>query len=373
MSFLIESLELSRFRSYERARLCFSPDLTIITGPNASGKTNCIEALQLLTEGDSFRTTNWRDLPLWGFDRARATLHATDQGRERSVTLYVEEGRRRYQVNGKAIRGSGTLAGCIPCVLFTPADLRLVRESAAQRRDELDELGSQISHGYLRLRQEYKKILQQRNRLLKDEQWTGPVFEAWTERLIEVGVSLTQRRIALFEQLSPALVEAYARIDPDCALEVRYATDWACEPDVSPDQETLRRALQAATDAERARRSTVVGPHHDDLLFILGGQSARQFASQGQQRSIALATKIAEIDVISALTGARPLLLLDDVMSELDERRRMALTEYVGATVQTVITTANIDYFHPELLKRAALIDVTKLERDNGTERSATL
>jgi len=360
MSFFVESLNLQQFRSYTEAHLEFGRDLTILAGPNASGKTNCIEALQLLTEGASFRTTNWRDLLMWGSSTASATLEASDQGRKRTVKLSVEEGRRRYVVNDKTIRGHAALVGVLPCVLFTPVDLRLVRDNAAQRRDELDDLGSQIAAGYLRLRQEYKKIVQQRNRLLKEELWEGPVFEAWTERLVDVGVALVARRLALFEHLRPALIAAYQGIDPDCALEVSYVASWA--GDGVPDADALHRALEASAAAERARHTTTVGPHHDDIEFTLGGQAARSFASQGQQRSIALAWKIAEISVITALVGTRPLLLLDDVMSELDERRRAALTEYVGTVAQTVITTANIDYFRPELLERATLIDVTTLD-----------
>ncbi|MCL2655439.1 MAG: DNA replication/repair protein RecF [Coriobacteriia bacterium] len=377
MSFLIESLELAQFRSYKQAALSFGRDLTILTGPNASGKTNIVEALQLLTQGDSFRTTKWRDLILWESEQAQATLFATDQGRERNVRLCVEDGRRRYQVNDKPVRSSAALAGVLPCVLFTPVDLRLVRDSAAQRRDELDNLGSQIAGGYLRLRQEYKKIVQQRNRLLKDEQWAGPVFEAWTERLVEVGVAFALRRLALFEQLRPALIAAYRGIDAQCALEVNYVADWAGGADPQPDTEALaaafHRALTDEREVERARHTTTVGPHHDDMVFTLGGQGARSFASQGQQRSIALAVKIAEIDVITALCGTRPLLLLDDVMSELDESRRAALTDYVGTVTQTVITTANIDYFRPELLARATCIDVRDLDSGgaSGSSRPA--
>ncbi len=359
MSFSVESLDLQQFRSYRQAQISFGPELTILVGPNASGKTNAIEALQLLTQGSSFRTTNWRDLIQWGEDRARITLAAKDQGRRREVRLDVEEGRRRYQINDKPLRSSAALSGVMPCVLFTPVDLRLVRDSAAQRRDELDDLGSQIAGGYQRLRQEYRKIVQQRNRLLKEEQWAGPVFEAWTERLVEVGVALTERRIALFDQLRPALIAAYRGIDPGCALEVEYVAKWA-SGDGDLSQDALHQALQEDATQERARRTTTVGPHHDDLVFTLGGQLARSFASQGQQRSIALAWKIAEIDVVTALSGTRPLLLLDDVMSELDEQRRAALTEYVGTVAQTVITTANIDYFRPELLERATLVDVTE-------------
>ncbi|MCL2882283.1 MAG: DNA replication/repair protein RecF [Coriobacteriia bacterium] len=365
MSFLIETLELAHFRSYKQAALRFGSDLTIITGPNASGKTNVVEALQLLTQGVSFRTANWRDLVFWGSDHAQAVLSAADQGRERTVKLDIEGGRRRYQVNDKAVRTSVALAGALPCVLFSPVDLRLVRDSAAQRRDELDDLGAQISGGYLRLRQEYKKIVQQRNRLLKDEQWDGPVYEAWTERLVEVGVAFVQRRLALFRQLCPVLIAAYRGIDPDCQLEVNYVADWAGGADPHLDTEAYAEAFFSALDndreVERTRHTTTVGPHHDDLVFTLGGQGARSFASQGQQRSIALAVKIAEIDVITALCGTRPLLLLDDVMSELDESRRAALAEYVGTVAQTVITTANIDYFRPELLERATMIDITEL------------
>ena len=358
MSFIVESLELQRFRSYRQAQLRFASELTVLMGPNASGKTNVIEALQLLTQGSSFRTTNWRDLIQWGEERAHIVLAAQDQGRRREAQLDVVEGRRGYRVNDKPLRSSSALCGALPCVLFTPVDLRLVRESAALRRDELDDLGSQISSGYQRLRQEYRKIVQQRNRLLKEEQWTGEAFAAWTERLVEVGVALVERRITLFEHLRPALVAAYQRIDPGCALEATYVASWADGGDAS--QDAFYRALQSDVAAERARHTTTVGPHHDDLVFTLGGQPARSFASQGQQRSIALAWKIAEIDVVTALTGTRPLLLLDDVMSELDEQRRAALTEYVGTVAQTVITTANIDYFRPELLERATLIDVTE-------------
>jgi len=359
VSFLVESLHLESFRSYRRALIPFGQSLTVLAGPNASGKTNAIEALQLLTQGGSFRTTNWRDLIRWGDTHARATLLARDQGRQREVCLDAEDGRRRYRVNGKTLRSSEAMGGVLPCVLFTPADLRLVHESASRRRDALDDLGAQISGAYRRLRQEYRKIVTQRNRLLKDEHWSGPVFEAWTERLVEVGVALVQRRLSLFAQLRPALIASYRRIDPECELEVAYVTDWAEEG--SRDAEALTRTLVAATEADQARHTTTVGPHHDDLLFTLAGQAARSFASQGQQRSIALAWKIAEIDVITTLRGTRPLLLLDDVMSELDERRRTALTEYVGTAAQTVITTANVDYFRPDLLERATLVDVTEL------------
>ncbi len=368
MSFKVTTLKLENFRSYDKILFEFSPDLTIIHGPNATGKTNCIEALQLLTEGVSFRRPSWHDVVRTGAERAFAQITAEDHGRFREVELTLQDGRRFFKVNGKALRSAAQVAGIIPCVVFTPIDLRIVREASSQRREELDNLGAQIASNYGKLRSEYKKIVAQRNRLLKDDICAGDLFDAWSQRLVEVGVALCDRRVALFRQLMPAIVDAYHHIDPYNLLEVSYQASWIdleSRPyeDYSAEekQAAYRQALEEAAPADRARHLSTVGAHHDDLFFSLGGMAARIFASQGQQRSIALAWKLAEIEVIASLTGARPLLLLDDVMSELDERRREALTAFVGTVAQTVVTTANIDYFRPELLERAHLINTEEL------------
>lgn len=368
----VERLELRDFRSYRSLDLRLDPSLTIIHGPNAAGKTNIIEALQLATEGVSFRSPQWKDVVLWGADRATVTLSAAGDGRQREVEVAFSEGRRNFSVNGKKVRSSADVAGEISCVIFTPNDLRLVKDAADKRRDEIDSLGSQLSKSYSRLRAEYGRIVIQRNRLLKDEVIDHSTLAAWTERLVVVGCSLTHHRARLLERMRPHFVAAAAAIDPSTTLSLSYlctsAAGGSVELEQSKDarEDAYRSAIELRFTDEISRRLTLVGPHRDDIVFRIDGRDARTFGSQGQQRTISLAWKLAEVKTVREVTGKSPLLLLDDVMSELDESRRRALTDEVGLTAQTVITTANIDYFDSELLGRARVIAIGSGSESGG-------
>lgn len=364
MGMLVDSISLKGFRSYRSLTLNLDPSLTIIHGPNAAGKTNIIEALQLTTEGISFRAPQWRDVVSWGGEGAVVTLTAAGDGRHRLVEMTVLDGRRSYSVNGKKVRSSADVAGEIPCVIFTPNDLRLVKDSADKRRDEIDSLGTQLSKSYGRLRTEYNRIVTQRNRLLKDDVVDRDTLAAWTERLVVIGSSLTQHRVRLLNRMRPHIVAASAAIDPSTTLDVSYqcsSSEDGNTSDVLLSQERedgYRRTLELRFYDELSRRLTLVGPHRDDLIFEIDGRDARTFGSQGQQRTVALAWKLAEVKTVREVTGKSPLLLLDDVMSELDEARRRALTDEVGHAAQTVVTTANIDYFDSELLGRARVVAI---------------
>jgi DNA replication and repair protein RecF len=361
VSFLIDTLYLECFRNWERAEFCFDPALTIFTGPNAVGKTNVIEALQLLTEGLSFRRAHMSECVHWGKPSAEARLLAHDGERRREVAVKIQEGRRSFSVNNKAVRGPREITGEIPCVIFTPNDLHIVKDSSSRRRDEIDALGSQLSRTYGRLRTEYDKIVSHRNRLLKAESCNISVVQAWTERLVEVGCALFEKRYALFKRMQPAFIEAYQHIDSSSVPQLEYISEWTsipCEEDKKLVSANFIRALEAGAEKEKAQKLSVIGPQRDDLMFSLEGREARAFASQGQQRSLALAWKLAEISVVEAIMRRRPLLLLDDVMSELDETRRTKLAELVGTLTQTVITTAHLDYFNADLLSRATVLQL---------------
>ena len=354
MAFLVKKLQLKDFRVFKEAEYTFDPHLTVIHGPNATGKTSIIEALQLTCEGVSFRRPRHEELICHGSPFARAELVACDGDRIREVSMHIEQNAREFIVNGKQHKNAREIAGVLPVIVFTPDNLRIVKDSAQTRRNEIDDLGCQLSSSFGRLKTEYNKTLAGRNKLLRDGHYKGDIFDAWTDQLIDLGIALYGHRRGLLERLTPHIVAQHKALDATCTLDINIASAWA-----GSNQKTealkadLIQALAASRDDERARRITTVGPHRDDIEFLLDGHSARTFGSQGQQRTIALAWKLGQIEVVREVTGAKPLLLLDDVMSELDGSRRQALAERVGDIAQTVITTAHIEYFDANLLKRA--------------------
>lgn len=360
MSLSVTQVRIRDFRSYQEYTLDLDPDLTILVGPNAAGKTNLIEAIELLTEADSFRHPSWTDTVRDGSPGgAKLALHAAGDNRVFEVELDISAtGRRVYRVNGKTRRAVNQVAGVLPCVVFTPDDLRIVKDSAERRRAALDTLGSQLSPTYSRLRTDYEKIVRQRNTALREE--VDPEFLAvWTDRLIEVGSSLSTHRQRLFGRLKDSLESIYGQLADDGPLDSTYLPSWVrdgCGGSSDEPEAGMRAHLLLKGNSEVARKTTLIGPHRDDLVFSVAGREARAFASQGQQRTIALAWKLAEVSVITDIASQKPVLLLDDVMSELDERRRHALASFAGSVAQTVMTTTNLGYFEKSLLGRAKVV-----------------
>ncbi len=362
MAFTISQLTITDFRSYERFDLAPDPALTVLVGPNATGKTNLIEALELVTEADSFRHPVWSETVRWGTEAARVQLHACDGERRHDVEMTITAaGRRTYKVGGKVRRSVSDVAGTIPCVVFTPEDLRVVKDSAERRRALVDGVGAQLSGTYARLRTEYERVVRQRNSLLKAGSASDDDLAPWDERLVALGARLHTHRRGLFDRIIAEAERVHAAITSDGPLTATYLASWerdgiaasATDPAAALEEHLARRR-----DDERARGSTLCGPHRDEIVFRVAGRDARAFGSQGQQRTIALALKLAEVTVVEEVSGSRPVLLLDDVMSELDEARRHALAGAVGERAQTVMTTANLGYFTGELIGRATVVEL---------------
>jgi len=336
------------------------PHLTVLVGPNAVGKTNIIEALQLLTAGESFRKPQWGEITQWGTEESSVSLRAEGDGRVLEIDLSVgSSGRREYQVNGKKRRRVSEIAGILPCVLFTPDDLRIVKDSAERRRSTLDALGVQLSPSYRSLKAEYEKTLKQRNSLLRESAIDRDVFHALTERLVSLGAGFMASRIRLFNRVDLKMSDLYETLSGGEKLSTRYVPSWGEQRDSFSEDEISSLLQTAASQREQeeiARGKTLFGPHRDDLVFSIEERDARTFSSQGQQRTVALAWKLAEVGVITEISGQPPLLLLDDVMSELDEVRRHSLASFVGGATQTVITTTNIGYFDTDLVERAKVV-----------------
>lgn len=350
---IVQELQILNFRNLRFVRAEFEAGLNVIYGANAQGKTNVLEALYLLVTGRSFRTTDEREMIPWVRDNYEATLIRARvekrTGEERFLVSF-NQAEKRIFVNGEPIHRLGELIGRINAVLFTPSDLQLVRGSPGGRRRFLDIELSQISRHYLHHLQRYDLALRQRNALLKQHQRRPGLKEelsSWDPQLVEHGGELTAARSRALLELSARSAEAYGRIaGAQERLELVYRSspsmpDRKESPLITREEarERLEAALRGAMEEDIRRGATSVGPHRDDFDFMLDGRDARSFGSQGQQRSCVLALRLAELRFMEEATGEPPLLMLDDLMSELDEARTRALLESLDPRVQTFITT----------------------------------
>lgn len=345
------------YRSFEEYELALDPYVTVLVGRNAVGKTNLVETLQLLTSGMSFRKPAPSELLREGCEVGKARLRLEGEGRLIDHELDVEADKRHFLKNGKKTTAAG-IRGVLPSVLFCPDHLDMVKRSASVRRAALDSFGVQLNVQYAKLLSAYERTVEQRNNLLKDYP-SSEVLEVWDESLVRTGSALLMHRHALLERLRVHFIEVYRAIAPHEEPDVVYqATIGECPDLREAVEEAFFRSLRESRADELRRGISLVGPHRDEILFTIDKRSARDFGSQGQQRSIVLAWKIAEVQVARDILGRYPLLLLDDVMSELDAERRDAILRFVVDEVQTVITTTNLGYFSHDILDRAKVVHI---------------
>ena len=354
----ISSIDLINFRNYKDARFVFNNSNILLIGDNAVGKTTLLEAICLLTGLKSFRTNKHDQLVSWGESQSAVT--ALIEGGERllEMKLVVDEGQRQYFLNSKR-KTIKDLTGMLPAVTFTPDDLFMVKGSSEKRRAFVDNLGSQLSKNYYLVHSDYRKLVKQKNAALKQEE-PQSVIDGINEVLAKVGGQFYRLRIDLLDRLVPLIEEYFAEItDGKEKIELVYTPSWSDGEHFATKEEAneaLFAAIEANKEAEREAQRVTIGPHKDAISFLISGNDAQQYASQGQQRSIVLACKIAEIELVQQTLGQKPVLLLDDVMSELDEKRRAAFMKQVKNTTQTFITATNIGYFNQETLDNSEIL-----------------
>ena len=382
MSLKVGQLDITQFRGYEKLKLSSLQHLNVLVGENAVGKTNIVEAIQLLTSGESFRKPAWSEVISWGCEAACIKVELQGDGRSLEHKMTVANNTRKYEVNGKKKSSQG-IRGTCPSVLFIPDHLQMVKAASAARRDAVDSLAMQLSKNYATLRQDYNQSLKQRNLLIKEEVHAGPLFDSWDESACINGARLCVNRQKLFarlaehmrsifsslvaaEELECIYIPSWARFDEQgrqrsdisTAEEAHELVDGAGELDVDATQAKLTQASKNLSAQELQRKTSLIGPHKDEIAFYINGRNARTFASQGQQRTIVLAFKLAEVELVREFSGTDPVLLLDDVMSELDSSRRDALTSFIERSAQTFITTTNLGYFSQELLEGSHIIEL---------------
>ena len=360
MGLKVKSARFERYRNLDGRAIAFSPGLTVLVGHNAAGKTNTIEAVQLLTCGRSFRRPTPAQLLAEGCENGCVELREEGDGRVVDLSLRVDAEKRTFVRNGKNVRPS-TLAGELVSVLFCPDDLAFAKGSPSGRRSEIDDFGRQVNRAYGRLVSHYEKAVEQRNRLLREPYVDEALLEAWDESVCAGGARLMEKRMALFERLRVEWERAYRAIAPGEEPRAEYRSSMQAEVCVDTLAGDLQAELRARRAEELRRGMTLVGPHRDDLAFYVDGRDVRTFGSQGQQRSVVLAWKMAEVEVVEQIRHEKPLLLLDDVMSELDEARRAAVAGFVDRGVQMVVTTTNLGYFSDEQLSGAEVVSFDEL------------
>ena len=364
MDLRITSISFDDFRNYERLRMAGLGDITVFVGRNAVGKTNVLEGIQLCTALSSFRKAH----------RARVSLGLEDGNRLLKTSLLLEDGKRSYFLNGKK-KSVGDLKGLVPAVVFAPDHLDLAKKSSSVKRGALDDLGSQLSPSYHVVRRDYEKVVRYKNRLLKEEA-SRSLIESIDETLLTCAFQLSLYRTALFDRISAHVERIYGSISDGAErFSATYEPSWGALPEgetASRDalRERIASCLRERSAEERARRKSLVGPHADTISFQLDGRDASNFASQGQQRSIVLAWKMAEVALVEETLGQHPVLLLDDVMSELDAHRRTALLSVVGDCVQTFVTTTTLSYFDGEFLSRARVVEIANEENLSSLQHS---
>lgn len=341
----VTSLSLSHFRNYERALIEPDAGVTVFTGPNAQGKTNILEALHLCCLGKSHRTSRDEELIQWGRDSARVTVKTAQRDGTHEVAVVLSRTQRKKKTVRIGLRQAeriGELLGHVCGVLFSPEDLQIVKDGPAERRRFMDMQLSQLRPTYFYALQRAVRTLNQRNALLKDIARNPsllPTLDMWDEQLARVGAVICENRREAVSRLDELARAAHLSLTGGReALRLRYVSQVADAPDA---YEALLARLSRARSEDLRRMTTTVGIHRDDIAITIDGKEARTFASQGQQRSAVLSLKLAQLELAGAESGEAPILMLDDVMSELDPSRRRQLIERIDR-VQTFVTCTDL-------------------------------
>ncbi|MDQ6883469.1 MAG: DNA replication/repair protein RecF [Candidatus Dormibacteraeota bacterium] len=367
----LSNVSLFDFRNYPELDLALERSATVFFGGNAQGKTNLLEAVALVALSRSPRTQQATEMVRFGQPAARVTCTVqTERGRDDldlrigvTATASGTRASKRFSVNGVA-RQSSEMAGFLRVVLFWPDDLQLVKGSGDGRRRFLNTLLSQIDPGHARELTRYGHLLEQRNALLRavrEGRQAASNLHYWTESLAESGALIMVERQRRLLELQPVAGAFHRELTDDRErLELRYRPSGARigEAPVELVRAQLQAAMQEASDEEIARGQTVVGPQRDDVEVWLDDHEARLFASQGQQRTAVLSLKLAELHYLAEVTGEQPVLLLDDVMSELDPARRERLLAALQPGPQALITAADLNDLPRSILERAAIFRV---------------
>jgi len=367
----LQHLHLQNFRNYQSQSVAFGAPKTILLGDNAQGKSNLLEAVELLATLKSHRSSRDRDLVQEGFPTGHIQAQLQKDLGTSELNMVLRKGGRRALIrNGETLKRQQDFLGSLNAVQFSSLDLDLVRGGPGERRVWIDTLLTQLEPIYAYILQQYNQVLKQRNAFIKQhtaEEDSGPLdptqMALWDAQLATAGTRVIRRRSRGIQRLAPLAESWHQAISGDTEkLSVTYQPNVVYEAITADNPTEIQTAflakIQSRAVAEYHQRTSLVGPHRDDIDFTINQTPARQYGSQGQQRTLVLALKLAELELIEAVIGEPPLLLLDDVLAELDLKRQNQLLETIEDRFQTLITTTHLGSFDARWLKESQILTV---------------
>ena len=373
----LENIELQNFRNYDTTELSFSPSINVLIGENAQGKTNLIESIYFLAMSRSHRTSRDRELIRWDSDFSQVKGLLKKKSHSVPLEIVLSKRGKMAKLNHLEQKKLSNYIGQLNVILFAPEDLSLVKGSPSVRRKFIDmELG-QMNKIYLHHLAQYQRILKQRNQFLKqaryDSNYDKVYLEVLTEQLAAEGAEVLYARFRFVKRLNDWAQAVQADISNDKEeLNICYktASNATAEMDVETIFAGLKEDYKSAEMQEIEQGTTTMGPHRDDLIFYVNDRNVQTYGSQGQQRTTALSLKLAEIELMHEVTGEYPILLLDDVLSELDDSRQTHLLNSIQNKVQTFITTTSLDGVQMELLNNPLIfyVDQGEIREEENTE-----
>ena len=374
----IKSLKLLYFRNYLSTNIEVHPSLNVLVGNNANGKTNIIESIFCLALGKSYRTKSDSECIMFGETATAMSCVVSKNNKNLDIMLGINNKGKSAKIAGVKKTKLTDFVGELNVVLFSPEDLQIVKGSPALRREFINREFYQFSRIYHKYNLMYQHLLKQRNSYLKDmrknpkDEMALTYLETLTSQLAKVALYITKERVSFVQDISKLTYKNMLNIsNGQETLKIRYkssvleALNIKDTDDEAFTEENLTNVIMRKSFDDIMRGSTKIGPQHDDLEFYINDLDAKMFASQGQQRSIVLSLKLAEINYLKDKTGTYPVLLLDDVLSELDKNRQLKLLDAINENVQTFITTPSISDIKEDLLKKAK---VFKIESGNISE-----
>lgn len=345
----IKRVNLKNFRNYQALDIELGEGVNIFYGQNAQGKTNIIESVYMASTGKSHRTSKDSELIRWNSEDAKIKLDFQKENDIKTVEIYLNKNiKKQIKMNGVRLGKIGELIGNLNTVIFSPDHMKVIKEGPVERRRFMDIILSQVKPGYYYNLVQYLKVLEQRNNLLNEAKANASILKTidiWNEQLADFGTKIIMTRNYFINKICGMAAETHEKISNGKEfLELKYNSSIKCQTNSDNDiKKSFINAMEKSVGIDLKRGSTNNGPHRDDILFYINGTEVKTYSSQGQQRTTLLSLKISELKYMENETGELPVLLLDDVFSELDIERQKYLVEFIK-NIQTIITCTDIEY-----------------------------
>lgn len=350
----INSLKLIDFRNYDSLLVDFNKNINLLLGENGQGKTNIVESLSLMSIGRSFRTSKDKEMLKFGKENLYTACSFTRNGINKKIEIVITKNKKGIKVNGMSIKSIQELLGNLNLVVFSPEDLKLVKEGPKERRGFIDKEISQIMPRYYSLLVDYNKIMNQRNKLLKSMHVDKNLLDVYDENLCKYGAEIYFIRLKFVNKVSAISNKLHYDLtmgQEELKIKYKNQIDASLSDDVESLFKKLKQKIYENREQDLFNRNTKIGPHRDDLTILINDMDVRLYGSQGQQRTASISLKLSEIELIKQELGDYPVLVLDDVFSELDQNRQRMLVEKLG-DIQMFITSA--DPLHKNIMSNTS-------------------